>query len=129
LLDFNYDYFMGLFEFVVGVIMHNQNFFQADQPIGLHIQIKLNYLYLYCCWRSNYQAGRVGTPLTSLTLSYIYICKCLSQVRIRISNVICRGDFSVQWFDRWLFILLVINCSSPLFKLSFPYWRFYYCYF
>jgi hypothetical protein len=48
LLDFNYDYFMGLFEFVVGVIMHNQNFFQADQPIGLHIQIKLNYLYLYC---------------------------------------------------------------------------------
>jgi hypothetical protein len=65
------------------------------------------------------------TPLTSLTLSYIYICKCLSQVRIRISNVICRGDFSVQWFDRWLYILLVINCSPPLFKLSFPYWRLY----
>jgi hypothetical protein len=87
---------MGLFEFVVGVIMHNQNFLQADQPIRLHIQIKLNYLYLYCCWRSNYQAGRVGTPLTSLTLSYIYIYVNARLVRIWISNVICRGDFSVQ---------------------------------
>jgi len=27
------------------------------------------YLYVYCCWKSNYQYRRVGFPWTDLTLS------------------------------------------------------------
>jgi hypothetical protein len=29
---------------------------------------------MYCCWRSNYQEGKVGIPLTGLTLPYVCAC-------------------------------------------------------
>ena len=50
-------------------------------------------LYIYCSWKSSYQEGRVGIPLTGLNLS---------QARTWISNVICRSLFCVQKIVRFV---------------------------
>jgi len=55
----------------------------------------IDIIYMYCHWRSSYQEERVGIPLTSLTLSIIFLC--LSQTRTWISYVIFCGLFCIQW--------------------------------
>jgi hypothetical protein len=51
-------------------------------------------LYMYCHWRSRYEAGEVGILLTGLTLSHFCACTW-------ISNVICRCAFFVFRQFRW----------------------------
>jgi hypothetical protein len=48
-------------------------------------------LYLCCRWRSNNQEGRVGIPSTGLNLQHFV------PIQGRISNVICRGIFMVNY--------------------------------
>jgi len=77
-------------------------------------------IYLYCCWKFNYQEGRVGIPLTSLT-PQLFVC--LSQTRTWISNVICSDLFYVQWVEERCdcsFSWYWWNYWPSLFKLFFP---------
>jgi len=49
-------------------------------------------------------------PLTGLILHHVL---CLSQARTWISNIICRSLFiflfSMNWSEKWLFVLILIN--------------------
>ena len=56
---------------------------------GLFEWKRICLFYMYCHWRSRYQEGRVGIPLTGLNPPQW----CMSQARTWISNVICRGLF------------------------------------
>jgi hypothetical protein len=52
-------------------------------------------LYLYWCWRSNYQEGSDGMPLTALTMQFFCTCHAVGHVLFFISS---------NWGDRWLFV-------------------------
>ena len=82
----------------------------------------LNYLFIsvfLCHWRSNYQEGWVGIPLTSLTLPHF--CAC-SKPGPPVFQCHMAGSSwcSMVWCERWLFSLLVlVDCWPSLFKFSF----------
>jgi len=76
------------------------------------------WLYMYCCWRSSYQEGRVGILLTDLTSPHFCACpktgfgfptSCV--VVTFLYSVKMRGDCLLCWY--WW------NWGPPLFKLSF----------
>ena len=54
-------------------------------------------LYLYNRWRSNYQSEKGAYGISLIGLNPV-IFLCLSQVRIWISNAICRGLFDIKLF-------------------------------
>ena len=56
------------------------------------------YIYgMYSCWRSSYQEGRIGIPLTGLTLSHF--CSCPKPgPGFPMSYVVL---FCVQWVQLW----------------------------
>jgi len=54
-------------------------------------------LYLYCHWRSNYQAVRVGIPLTGLPPPHLCVCP---------------GEVDLHFYWYWW------SCSPSQFKLS-----------
>ena len=60
-------------------------------------RIRAGFLFCFCLSmnyhkKSSYQEGRVGIPLSGLTLPNFV---CLSQARTCISDIICRGLFCV----------------------------------
>jgi hypothetical protein len=79
-------------------------------------------LYMYCHWRSSYQEGRDGMPLTSLTPSHFCTCPKptagfqTSYVVVflcSVTSVKMRGDSSFCWYMYWW------NWWPSLFKLYF----------